>query len=56
MSTDMHIYFLVLKYLLGLLTPGILQYTPLILKIIIIIIHSMAFKLSALYTIIFSRS
>jgi hypothetical protein len=56
MSTGMHIYFLSLKYLLRLLTPGILQYTPLSLNIIIIIIHSMAFKLSALHTITFSRS
>jgi hypothetical protein len=56
MSMEMHIYFLSLTYLLWLLPPGILQYTPLSLNIIIIIIHSMAFKLSAPYTIIFSRS
>jgi len=53
----MHIYFLSLKYLLRLLTPGILQYTPLSLNlIIIIIIYSMALKLSALHTITFSPS
>ena len=46
---DMHIYFLSLKYLLRLLTPRILQYARLSLNIIIIIIHSMASKLSALY-------
>jgi hypothetical protein len=56
MSMDTQIYFLRLKYLLRLLTPGILQYTPLSLNIIIIIIHSMVFKLSVPYTIIFSRS
>jgi len=49
MSMDMHIYFLSLTYLLRLLTPGILQYTPLSLNTIIIIIHSMAFKLSSIY-------
>lgn len=56
LSMDMHIYFVSLKYLLRLLTPGILKYTPLSLNIIIIIIHIMAFKLSAPYTIIVSRS
>lgn len=43
--------------MLRLVTPGFLQYTPLSLNIIIIIIHSMAFKMSALYTLVtFSRS
>lgn len=56
MSMDVHIYSLRLKYLLRLLTAGILQYTPFSLNIIIVIIHSMAFNLSAPYTIIFSCS
>jgi hypothetical protein len=52
----MHIYVLSLKYLLRLLTPDTVQYTPLSLNLIIIIIYSTALKMSALHTIIFSRS